>query len=62
MNLSKAAQWILKQSLGTKRGEMVIALLSGPVGAILDLASNGKGTEALGKLDGVVDAVKGVIS
>jgi hypothetical protein len=62
MNLSKAAKWILKQSLGTKRGEMAIALLSGPIGAILDLASAGKGTEALGKMDGVVDAVKNVIS
>ena len=62
MNLSKAAQWLIRQALGTKRGEMAIALLTGPVGMILDLASKGQATEALGKLDGVVDAVKGVIS
>lgn len=62
MNISKAAQWMLRQALGTKRGNMVIALLSGPVGMILDLALAGRGTEALAKLDTAVDGVRNVIS
>jgi hypothetical protein len=61
MKLSKLAQWAIKQSLGTKRGEMAISLLSGFVGELLDMAAGGKISEALGQADKAVDAVREVI-
>ena len=62
MNLSKVARWMLRQALGTKRGEMVIAMLLGPVGVILDLALQGRATEALMRLDTALDGIREVIS
>lgn len=62
MNMSKLAQYVVKQSLGTKRGQAVIDLLSGPVGQFLDLALGGKGSEALAKLDDAVADLRGLLS
>ena len=61
MNLSKVAQWMIRQALGTKRGAMLIELLAGPLGVVIDLATQGRATEALAKLDGIVDSVREVI-
>lgn len=61
MKLSKLAQWAIKQSLGSKRGDAVIMLLAGPIGAILDMALSGQVSDALARLDEATDAVRGVI-
>jgi hypothetical protein len=61
MNLSKFAQWAIRQSMGSKRGDAAIAILSGPIGAIIDMALSGKVSEALSRLDEVTDAVREVI-
>lgn len=67
MNIGKFAQWMIRQVLGKKRGEAVIALLSGPVGLVLDRALLGgraqaellkieaAATEALGRIKGVLE-------
>ena len=57
MNLSKAARWLIKQALGTKRGDAVIALLSGSLGIFIDLVLGGKITSAVEHIDKVVDQV-----
>lgn len=61
MNLKNPLKWMLRQSLGTKRGNMVIALLEGPLGMVLDLALEGKPSAAVAKIDAVVDSVRDVI-
>jgi hypothetical protein len=61
MNLSKASRWMIRQALGSKRGEVVIALLGGVLGEIIDMALGGQVSLALSKVDGVVDSVREVI-
>lgn len=67
MNIGKFGQWMIRQALGSKRGAAVIALLSGPVGLVLDRALLGgraqaellkieaAATEALGRIKGVLE-------
>lgn len=61
MRLSKLSHWLIKQALGTRRGEIVLTIFSGPLGAILDLTLEGKPSAALAKLDSVLDSVREVI-
>lgn len=53
MKIPGWAKWALRQSLGTARGAMVIALLEGPIGALLDsVAFRGRGSGELERITG----------
>lgn len=52
MNIGKLAAWAIRQALGKKRGEAVLALLSGPIGMILDRAIlGGRAQTELSKIE-----------
>lgn len=51
MNLPWIVRWALRQGLGKARGEVVIGLLSGPLGLLIDYATGGKIAHALGQVD-----------
>ena len=51
MVLPWVVRWALRQGLGRARGEVVIGLLSGPLGLLIDLATGGKIAQALGQVD-----------
>lgn len=46
MKIGKFGQWLIRQALGSKRGEAAIALLSGPVGLVVDRALLGGRAQA----------------
>lgn len=66
MRLQSWAKWAIRQALGTARGAMVIALLEGPIGALLDtVVLRGRGTVELDRLTAqaqrVIDDINEVI-
>lgn len=60
MNLPWIVRWALRQGLGKARGEVVIGLLSGPLGLLIDLATGGKIAAALGHVDDAAAKVAAV--
>ena len=62
MKLPGWLKWALRQSLGTKRGEKAIEILSGPIGMMVDMSVNGQGSLALEKMDDAVGHLRGVIA
>ncbi len=46
MKIPGIARWALRQALGTARGALVIGLLEGPIGALLDTAEQWPGLRA----------------
>lgn len=60
MNLPWIVRWALRQGLGKARGEIVIGLLSGPLGLLIDLATGGKIAAALGQVDDAAATVAAV--
>jgi len=61
MKLNPVIKWALRQGLGGKRGAVVIGALEGVLGVFLDLSTQGKASEALAKIDDVVDQLRGVV-
>lgn len=66
MKINSIVRWAIKQSLGSARGAMVIALLEGPIGALLDtVALRGRGTIELERIEKqaqrVIDDINEVI-
>lgn len=66
MTVPNWAKWALKQALGTARGQMVIDLLSGPIGALIDtVALRGRGTIELDRItkqaQQAIDDIAGVV-
>lgn len=52
MNIGKLGSWLIRQALGAKRGEAVLALLNGPIGMVLDRAIlGGRAATELSKLE-----------
>ena len=49
MKLSWWQKQLIRQAAGTKRGELVIVILSGPLGEMIDLLVGGKLSAALAK-------------
>jgi hypothetical protein len=62
MKLNSVIKWALRQGLGTKRGAVVIEMLEGPLGFFIDLSTQGKASQELGKLDEAVEALRGLVS
>lgn len=58
MNLPWAVKWALRQGLGRKRGEVVIEVLEGPVGQIIDFALQGRAVAALAKVDEAIEHMR----
>lgn len=52
---------LIKQAAGTKRGELVVVILSGPLGDMIDLLVGGKLSAALAKSDEALSHVLAVI-
>lgn len=52
---------LIKQAAGTKRGELVVVILSGPLGEMIDLLVGGKLSAALAKSDEAISHVLTVI-
>jgi hypothetical protein len=61
MNLSKVSRWLIRQALGSKRGDVVVAMLAGPIGSIIDMALSGRASDALSRLDEAFGALRDAI-
>ena len=57
MKLGKFVKWALQQGLGTKRGQLLTELLTGPLGVLIDLLAEGRPQKALEGLGSVTDAL-----
>lgn len=57
MKLGIFTRWALEQGLGVKRGQLVIELLSGPLGLLINHVADGRPQKALESLGGITDAL-----
>lgn len=61
MKIPQILRWMIRQSLGSKRGDLVLALLSGPLGELIDFALKGEVGRLFGRIDAVLDDVRAVL-